>query len=246
MKLSSLLLPQVVLGAAILPRQNSDNGSPAYSGWSAADQTYDGREIIGTFPTSNNDNSSAPGVTLTESSNGSQDSSQQLNITVQNLTPDVEFQDIFVVAHSDRIRLFEVGKPLSNELGSFVANGSVDAFMSLNLDNVYGNTTVSQSLAPGQYYNFSLPLSLPSFVRDERLHDALDDLDASLTLVGRFADNEDSFFAVNAMDLGDRRESDSAAAYTTASGFLTLHSGAVNGTSTFFPRQVAYILSSAE
>lgn len=245
MKLAALLLPHAVVAAVLLPRQTPNNGGLAYSGWASPDHTYDGLTVLGTFPSSNTDNASAPGITHVDPSNGSQ-GSQQLNITVQNLTPTLRFQNIFAAVHSDRIRLFEVGKPASNELTSFVVDGNGDAFTSLNMDNIYGYTTVSSLIAPGQYYNFSLPLSLPSQVQSERLADALDDLDASLTVVGRFAGVSQGFFAVNAMDLGDRFESDSAAAYSTASGFLTYHTGTVNDTAAFFAGDVATVLSLAE
>lgn len=91
-----------------------------------------------------------------------------------------------------------------------------------------------------------MPLSLLSQVQDERLADALDDLDASLTVIGRLVGDKGGFFAVNAEDIGDRVETTSAAAFSTASGFLTYHTGVVNDTIAFYTRQVAIVHSLAQ
>lgn len=147
MKFTTLLLAHVVGAAVLLPRRTSNNGDPAYSGWSAPDHTYDGLTVLGTFPSSNANNVSAPGVTFVGQSSGSQ-GSERLNITIQNLTPTMDFQDIFVVVHSDRVRFLEVGKPASTELMSFLGDGNGDSFASLNMDNIYGYTTASSVIAP--------------------------------------------------------------------------------------------------
>ena len=249
MKLTAFLLPQAIAAAAIFPRQTPSNGGQAYSGWSAPDQTYDGNTVLGTFDASSNtNNASAPGLTIVDSSNGSQASqrTRYLNITLQNLTPSLSFQDVFAVVHSDDVRLLDVGKPVSNELASFISDGSTDGFNSLNTDDVYGTVAASSSsIAPGQYYNFSIPLSLPNDVQDESTADALDDVDASLTIVGRFSGADGMFFAVNAMDVGDSIETGHAALYTVSSGFLTYHSGYVNDTASVYPGRVVNVISVA-
>ena len=206
---------------------------------------------MGTFEdSSNTDNASAPGLTIVASLDDTQsfEGSQQLNITLQNLTPILSFQDVFAIVHSDDIRLFEVGKPPSNEIASFFSGEGADGLASLDSNDIYGFTALSTStIAPGQYYNFSIPLSLPDRVSDESVADALDDLDASLTIIGRFTGEDLIFFAVNAMDVGDEVESESAAAYSLASGgFLTYHSGVVNDTITIFAANVVHVLSVAE
>ena len=249
MKLTALLLPQAIAAAAIFPRQTPSNGGQAYSGWSAPDETYDGNTVLGTFDASSNtNNDSAPGLTIVDSSNGSQTSqgSRYLNITLQNLTPSLSFQDVFAVVHSDDVRLLDVGKPASDELASFITDGSTGGFSSLNMDDVYGTVAASSSsIAPGQYYNISVPLSLTDDVQDESTADALDDLDASVTIVGRFSDVDGMFFAVNAMDVGDSVESGHAAAYTVSSGFLTYHSGIINDTASVYAGRVVNVITAA-
>jgi hypothetical protein len=243
------LLP-VALVAALKGRQSSSVS--AFSGWSSPDQTYDGTRILGTFNSNDNVNVSSPGVTRTDYSGATQQSSRHLNITVQNLIPSISMGEIFVAVHSDNIALFEVGKPVSDEISSFLSDGSNNAFDSLNSSRrIYGTALTNDGssgkslLAPGQYLNFSVPLTLPSRVNDEHLADALDDLDASLTLIGRLEGLSQAFFAVDGSDLGDKRESTTATVYSVAAGFLTLHSGYVNSSVTFAATSVAEVLTYA-
>lgn len=246
--LLSTVLPSA-LAAVLQSRQSSS--VTAFNGWSAPDQTYDGTRILGSFDSDDNVNSSSPGVTETDYSGATQQSSRHLNITVQNLVPSLSIRDIFVAVHSDNVALFEVGKPVSDEISSFVSDGSSDAFSSLSSGSVYGTTVANNgsssqsSLAPGQYLNFSVPLSLPSRVSNEKLADALDDLDASLTVIGRLEGLSQTFFAVDGSDLGDRRESATATVYSVAAGFLTVHSGYVNSSVTFAATSAAQVLTFA-
>lgn len=192
------------------------------------------------FPPQSTGNASAPGVTVIDGSSRS-NQNDQVRITLQNLTPTTNFRDIFVAIHSDQVRFFEVGKPASNELSSFLENGNEDAFGSINSNGIYGNTTASLLVSPGQYYNFSVPLSLPSRLQGEQLADALDDLDASITVIGRFTGDRDGFFAVDAEDVGDRVETASGAAYSIASGFLTYHTGSINNSIAFYTGEVSFL-----
>jgi hypothetical protein len=247
------LLP-VALAAALKGRQSSSVS--AFSGWSSPDQTYDGHRILGTFDSNDNDNTNAnassPGVTQTDYSEGTQQSSRHVNITVQNLIPSLSIGEVFVAVHSDDISLFTVGKPVSDEISSFLSDGSNDAFDSLNDSRrIYGTAFTSNGssgrslLSPGQYLNFSIPLTLPSRVNNEHLADALDDLDASLTVIGRLNGLSQTFFAVDGSDLGDKRESATAMVYSVAEGFLTLHSGYVNSSVTFAATSAAKVLTFA-
>lgn len=249
-KMQLLLLGSVLpsaLAAVLQTRQSSS--VTAFSGWSSPDQTYDGTRILGSFNSDDNVNSSSPGVTQTDYSDATQQSSRHLNITVQNLVPSLSIRDIFVAVHSDNVALFEVGKPVSDEISSFISDGSSDAFNSLSSGSVYGTTLANDGssgqsfLAPGQYLNFSVPLSLPSRVSNEKLADALDDLDASLTVIGRLEGLSQAFLAVDGSDLGDRRESATATVYSVAAGFLTVHSGYVNSSVTFAATSAAQVLT---
>ena len=237
----------VALATTLRGRQSSSTS--AFSGWSSPDQTNDGTRVLGTFSSDNSADSASPGVTLTDYSDSTQ-GSRHLNITVQNLIPSLSIQEIFVAVHSDNVALFDIGKPVSDELSSFISDGSSDAFDSFSSGSIYGSTIAnnessSSSLAPGQYLNFSIPLSLPSRVSNERLADALDDLDASLTVIGRLEGLSDAFFAVDGSDLGDRQESATAMVYSVAAGFLTLHSGYVNSSVAFAASSAAEVLTFA-
>jgi hypothetical protein len=236
------------LAAAIRGRQSSSVS--AFSGWSAPDQTYDGTQILGTFESEDNANSSSPGVTQTDYSDSAQESSRHLNVSVQNLVPSLSIEGIFVAVHSDNVALFEIGKPVSEEISDFISNGNNSAFDSLRTGPIYGAASVNdgssgKSLEPGQYLNFSVPLSLPSRVNNEKLADALDDLDASLTVIGRLKGLSQAFFAVDGSDLGDKRESATATVYSVAAGFLTVHSGYVNSSVTFAATSGAQVLTFA-
>jgi hypothetical protein len=239
----------VALAATLKGRQSSSVS--AFSGWSSPDKTNDGTRVLGTFSSVNEANSSSPGVTQTDYSNSAQQDSRHLNITVQNLIPSLAIREIFVAVHSDNIALFDIGKPVSDELSSFISDGSSDAFNSFSSGSIYGTTFANNgssggsSLAPGQYLNFSIPLSLPSRVSNEKLADALDDLDASLTVIGRLEGLSQAFFAVDGSDLGDKRESATAMVYSVAAGFLTLHSGYVNSSVTFAASSAAKVLTFA-
>lgn len=241
------LLPVAVV-AALQGRQTSS--VTAFSGWSSPDQTYDGTRILGTFNADDSANTSSPGVTQTDYSDATQ-SSWHLNITVQYLVSFLSIEEIFVAVHSDNVALFEVGKPVSEEISSFLSNGSSNAFNSFSSGQVYGTAVVNNgssgksSLAPGQYLNFSVPLTLPSRVSNEKLADALDDLDASLTVIGRLEGLSLAFFAVDGSDLGDRRESATATVYSAAAGFLTVHSGYVNSSVAFAATSAARVLTFA-
>ena len=247
MLLLSTFLP-LALGAALKGRQSSSG--TAFSGWSSHDQTYDGTRILGTFKSDDSVNASSPGVTLSDYSDATQ-SSRHLNITVQNLIPFLSIEEIFVAVHSDNVALFEVGKPVSEEISSFLSDGSSNAFSSFSSGQVYGTAFVNNgsseqsSLAPGQYLNFSVPLTLPSRVSNEKLANALDDLDASLTVIGRLEGLSQAFSAVDGSDLGDRRESATATVYSVSAGFLTVHSGYVNSSVTFAATSAAHVLTFA-
>lgn len=214
----------VALGAAFVPRQSSDNN--AY-GWSAPGVTYDGQTILGPFNDVSNSDSSSPGITLT---NFDSATATRLNVTIQNLLPSVQITQIFAAVHSDGVRSLQVGKPLSDQVSSFVSDGS-NYFGSLDTTYVYGNRALHSSIGSGQYLNFSLPLNLPSNANSDDdddddsdgLADALDNLDAKLTLIARIG-VDDLFTALNAMDVGDRTESGTAALYSSEAGFVTLSS----------------------
>jgi hypothetical protein len=242
------ILP-LALAAVLQGRQSSS--VTAFSGWSSPDQTYDGTRILGSFKSDDNVNTSSPGVTQTDYSDARQQSSRHLNVTIQNLVPSLSVEEIFVAVHSDNVALFEVGKPVSDEISAFLSDGSSNAFDSFSSGQVYGTTIVNNgssgdsSLAPGQYLNFSVPLTLPSRVSSEKLADALDDLDASLTVIGRLEGLSQAFFAVDGSDLGDRRESATAMVYSVAAGFLTVHSGYVNSSVVFAATSAAQILTFA-
>lgn len=246
--LLSTCLP-VALAAALQGRQSSS--VTVFSGWSSPDQTYDGTRILGTFNSDDSVNSSSPGVTQTDCSGTTQQSSRHLDITVQNLVPSLSIEEIFVAIHSDNVALFEVGKPISEEISSFLSDGSSNTLDSFGSGQIYGSTLVNNgssgksSLAPGQYLNFSVPLTLPSRVSNEKLADALDDLDASLTVIGRLEGLSQAFFAVDGLDLGDRRESATATMYSVAAGFLTVHSGYVNSSVAFAASSAAQVLTFA-
>lgn len=236
---------------AVVLRGRQSSSVSAFSGWSSPDQTYDGTRILGTFEPGNNVNASSPGVTLTDYADVTQESSRHLNITVQNLVQSLSIMEIFVAVHSDNVALFELGKPVSDEISSFLSDGTSNAFDALSSQRIYGTTFANNmssgrsSLAPGQYLNFSVPLTLPSRVNNEKLADALDDLDASLTVIGRLEGLPQAFFAVDGSDLGDRRESATASVYTFTAGFLTLHSGYVNSSVSFAASSAVAVLTFA-
>lgn len=245
--LLSTLLP-AAMAAALKGRQSSSTS--AFENWSSPDMTYDGDRILGTFSSSNSANDSSPGVTKTDYTT-SASASNVLNITVQNLISSVAIREIFVAVHSDRVHLFELGKPVSEEISSFVSGGS-NSFSSLSSQSLYGSLLTnngSSDLSPGQYLNFSLPISFPSNDQevegDNSLADKLDDADASMSVVGRLEGLNDVFIGVEGSDLGDRTESFTATVYTFEAGFLTVHSGYVNSSITFSSRSAAQFLTFA-
>jgi len=246
--LFTTLLP-AAMAAALKGRQSSSIG--AFENWSAPDMTYDGDRILGTFSSSNSANDSSPGVTKTDYTT-SASASNVLNVTVQNLISSIAIREIFVAVHSDRVHLFELGKPVSEEISSFVSDGS-NAFSSLSSQSLYGSLLTnngSSDLSPGQYLNFSLPITFPSNTNndisgDNSLADKLDDADASMSIVGRLEGLNDVFIGVDGSDLGDRRESFTATVYTFEAGFLAVHSGYVNSSITFSSRSAAQFFTFA-
>lgn len=245
--LLSALLP-AAMAAALKGRQSSSTS--AFENWSSPDMTYDGDRILGTFSSSNSANDSSPGVTKTDYTT-SASASNVLNVTVQNLISSIAIREIFVAVHSDRIHLFELGKPVSEEISSFVSDGS-DSFSSLSSQSLYGSLLTnngSSDLSPGQFLNFSLPINFPSNDQevegDNSLANKLDDADASMSVVGRLEGLSDVFIGVDGSDLGDRTESFTATVYTFEAGFLTVHSGYVNSSITFSSRSAAQFLTFA-
>ena len=239
------LLPSLIAGAAITKRQNND----AYS-WSPSDVTYDGEQILGSFNAPASD-ASSPGITQT---NNEGTSGTVLQVTVQNLLPSVDITSIFAAVHSDNVRLFEVGKPVSQELATFINEGSND-FTSVSSQAIFGTRAVSNTIGPGQYLNFTISVTLPSNGGDDdddddddddnQLANALDDAEAVLTLVGRVDGVDQTFVAVNAMDLGDENEMASARLWSIAPGFLTASSGYVNADTSLPVIPAAYVLTYA-
>jgi hypothetical protein len=249
--LLTTLLP-AAMAAALKGRQSSSNS--AFDNWSSPDMTYDGDRILGSFSSSSSGNSNSPGITKTDYTSSSS-SGSTLNVTVQNLISSLSIKEIFVAVHSDNVHLFELGKPVSKEISSFVSDGS-NAFSSLSSQSLYGTVLTnsgsgSSNLAPGQYLNFSLPITFPSNNNNNdndgngSLADKLDDNDASMSIVGRLDGLNDVFIGVDGSDLGDRTESFTASVYTFEAGFLTLHSGYVNSSVTFASRSAAQILTFA-
>jgi hypothetical protein len=248
--LLTTLLP-AAMAAALKGRQSSSNS--AFDNWSSPDMTYDGDRILGSFSPSSSGNSNSPGITKTDYTSSSS-SGSTLNVTVQNLISSLSIKEIFVAVHSDNVHLFELGKPVSKEISSFVSDGS-NAFSSLSSQSLYGTVLTnsgsgSSNLAPGQYLNFSLPVTFPSNSNNDEdgnnsLADKLDDNDASMSIVGRLDGLNDVFIGVDGSDLGDRTESFTASVYTFEAGFLTLHSGYVNSSVTFASRSAAQILTFA-
>jgi hypothetical protein len=249
--LLSALLP-AAMAAALKGRQSSSTS--AFENWSSPVMTYDGDQILGTFSSSNSANDSSPGVTKTDYTSGSSNGNgNTLNVTVQNLISSLSIMEIFVAVHSDNVHLFEIGKPVSEEISSFVSDGS-DSFSSLSSQSLYGTILTnngSSDLAPGQYLNFSLPITFPSNNNNtdddgnNSLADKLDDNDASMSIIGRLEGLNDVFLGVDGSDLGDRRESFTATVYTFEAGFLTVHSGYVNSSITFSSRNAAQFLTFA-
>merc|ERR1711981_153804 len=165
------LLPSLIAGAAITKRQNND----AYS-WSPSDVTYDGEQILGSFNAPTSD-ASSPGITQT---NNEGTSGTVLQVTVQNLLPSVDITSIFAAVHSDNVRLFEVGKPVSQELATFINEGSNDFTISVTLPSNGGDDDDDDDDDD-----------------DNQLANALDDAEAVLTLVGRVDGVDQTFVAVN-------------------------------------------------
>merc|ERR1711981_1505401 len=223
------LLPSLIAGAAITKRQNND----AYS-WSPSDVTYDGEQILGSFNAPASD-ASSPGITQT---NNEGTSGTVLQVTVQNLLPSVDITSIFAAVHSDNVRLFEVGKPVSQELATFINEGSND-FTSVSSQAIFGTRAVSNTIGPGQYLNFTISVTLPSNGGDD------DDAEAVLTLVGRVDGVDQTFVAVNAMYLGDENEMASARLWSIAPGFLTASSGYVNADTSLPVVPATYVLTYA-
>ncbi|KAH7406984.1 hypothetical protein DE146DRAFT_648980 [Phaeosphaeria sp. MPI-PUGE-AT-0046c] len=244
----SSLLP-TALAAAFVARQTLS--SEAYS-WSGPGATYDGQTILGSFSNLPNTDSSSPGITATNFDGATATS---LNVTVQNLMSSVKITQIFAAVHSDRVRLLHVGKPLSDQVSSFISGGSGD-FGSIDTTYVYGTRVLDASIGSGQYLNFSLPLTLPSNANNDddddddddedsntdRLSETLDNLDAHLTIIARIGLGQ-TFLVLNAMDLGDREESGTAALYSSAAGFVTLSSGYVNESLALPATRAAYVLT---
>jgi hypothetical protein len=249
--LLTTLLP-AAMAAALKGRQSSSNS--AFDNWSSPDMTYDGDRILGSFSSSSSGNSDSPGITKTDYTSSSS-SGSTLNVTVQNLISSLSIKEIFVAVHSDNVHLFELGKPVSKEISSFASDGS-NSFSSLSSNSIYGTVLTnsgsgSRNLAPGQYLNFSLPITFPSNNNNnddngnDSLADKLDDYDSSMSIIGRLDGLNDVFIGVDGSDLGDRRESFTASVYTFESGFLTVHSGYVNSSITFASRTAAQILTFA-
>lgn len=53
-------------------------------------------------------------------------------LAIQDLVPTFSIGEIFVTVHSENIALFEVGKPVSDEISSFLLDGSSNAFKSFS------------------------------------------------------------------------------------------------------------------
>ena len=104
-------------------------------------------------------------------------------VTVTNVTRDQRFTPLLVVAHSSRVRLFELGQPASSELEALAETGNTEPFETAlaSTPGVHGVATGGGLLGPGETAKIK--------VRGHRYD--------RISLAGMLIPTNDAFVAIN-------------------------------------------------